>query len=79
MLNIFLEIIVITLSIIVIGVIGGVIYLISNGLIFNWFYHDILKWHLPDYNSLEFDGCNLHAHCKFCNKEITMDSQGNWF
>jgi hypothetical protein len=79
MLNKVLAIIVIILSIMVMGLIGGAIYLISNGVFFNWFYHDILKWHLPDYNSLEFDGCNLHAHCKFCNKEITMDSQGNWF
>lgn len=76
MLNKVLAIIAIILSIMVIG---GVVYLISNGLIFNWFYHDVLKWHLPDYNSLGFDGCSLHSHCKFCNKEIIMDSQGNWF
>ena len=72
-----LEIIVIVIAIIVIG---GIIYLISKGLIFNWFYHNILEWHLPDDDKpQEFDGYSFHAHCKFCNKEIMQDSQGNWF
>ena len=71
-----LEIIIIAIAIIVIG---GIIYLISKGLIFNWFYHNILEWHLPDDKPQEFDGCSFHAHCKFCNKEIMQDSQGNWF
>lgn len=79
MLNIFLEILVIVLSIVAIIIIGGIIYLISKGLIFKWFYHNILEWHLPDDESLGFDGCSFHAHCKICNKEIMMDSQGNWF
>ena len=45
-----------------------------------WFYHDILNWHIPD-NSDEYkyDGLNLKTICKHCKKEITQDSQGNWF
>ena len=58
---------------------GGAIYLISRGRIFNRFYHNILNWHLPDNEPQEFDGCNIHAHCKYCGKEIMQDSQGNWY
>lgn len=43
-----------------------------------WFLHDIMHWHLPDETS-SFDGCSIHSYCKFCNKEIMQDSQGNWF
>lgn len=57
----------------------GVIYLISKGHIFNRFYHNVMGWHLPDDGPQEFDGCNVHAHCKFCGKSIMQDSQGNWF
>lgn len=71
-----LEIIVINMAIIWIS---GVIYLISKGHIFNWFYHNVMKWHLPDDKPQEFNGCNVHAHCKFCGKEIMQDSQGNWY
>ena len=38
----------------------------------------IMHWHLPDETS-SFDGCSNHSYCKFCNKEIMQDSQGNWF
>ena len=58
---------------------GGAIYLISGGRIFNRFYHNILNWHLPDDEPQEFDGCNIHTHCKYCGKEIIQDSQGNWY
>ena len=58
---------------------SGVIYLISKGRIFNWFYHNIMGWHLPDDKPQEFDGCNIRTHCKFCGKEIIQDSQGNWY
>ena len=71
-----LEIIVILIAI---NCVCGVIYQISKGRIFNWFYHNVLGWHLPDNKPQEFDGCNIHAHCKFCEKEIMQDSQGNWF
>ena len=84
MLIMFLKIKVVYLGIIwtvVLGImwISGIVYLISKGYIFNRFYHDIIGWHLPDNKSQEFDGCNIHAHCKFCGKEIIQDSQGNWF
>lgn len=71
-----LEIIAIIISIMLVS---GFIYMISNGRIFNWFYHDVLEWHLPDGKPQEFDGCSIHTHCKFCGKEIMQDSQGNWF
>lgn len=42
--------------------------------------HDIMLWHEPDRdNGYEFDGCSLHAKCKWCGKDIMQDSQGNWF
>lgn len=40
--------------------------------------HNLLKWGFP----LErVGGDNFVAtySCKFCNEEITQDSQGNWF
>ena len=58
---------------------GGAIYLRSKGHVFNWLYHNVMGWHLPDNEPQEFDGCNVHAHCKFCRKKIMQDSQGNWF
>lgn len=71
-----LEIVVI---IIAISWVSGVAYLISKGHIFNLFYHNVMGWHLPDDKPQEFDGCSIHARCKFCGKEIMQDSQGNWF
>jgi len=59
--------------------VSGVIYLLSKGRVFKWFYHNILGWHLPNNKPQEFDGCSFHTHCKICNKEIMQDSQGNWF
>lgn len=76
MLVIFLEAVGIIIAIMLIG---GVVYLISKGKIFKRFYHNILEWHLPDDKPQKFDGCNIHAHCKLCGKEIMQDSQGNWF
>lgn len=43
-----------------------------------WF-HDVLGWHMPDDSPQWSDGCSTHAKCKFCNKDIMQDSQGNWF
>lgn len=57
--------------------IGSVIYL-RTGL-FKFFYHDILDWHQPDNSPQWYDSCSNHATCKYCNKEIMQDSQGNWF
>lgn len=59
--------------------ISKVIYFISKGRIFNWFYHDVMGWHLPNNEPQEFDGCSFHTHCKVCGKEIKRNSQGNWF
>ena len=55
-----------------------VMYIITKGRIFKWFYHDILEWHLPNEEE-GFDGCSFHSTCKLCGKEIMQDSQGNWF
>lgn len=47
---------------------------------FKGFYHDLLGWHAPDRaKGATCDGVNIHAYCKHCDKEIMMDSQGNWF
>lgn len=46
---------------------------------FKFFYHDILGWHRPDNSPQSFDGCSVHARCKYCGKDIMQDSQGNWF
>lgn len=48
----------------------GVLYIITKGKVFRWFYHDILEWHLPNDNL---------SVCKFCGKDIQQDSQGNWY
>ena len=58
---------------------SGVIYLISRGRLFNYFFHNVMEWHLPDDKPQEFNGCSFHTHCKFCGKEIEQDSQGNWY
>lgn len=45
-----------------------------------WLYHDFLEWHIPiETEKNTFDGCSEHNHCKFCGREIMLDSQGNWF
>ena len=52
-------------------------------LLFGFFkklYHDLLHWHMPEDGGEQWsDGCSQHAICKYCGKEIMMDSQGNWF
>jgi hypothetical protein len=45
---------------------------------FKFFYHDILGWHQPSATAWS-DRCSFHSKCKYCGKEIMMDSQGNWF
>lgn len=37
-----------------------------------------LGWHRPD-NKIGSDGCSLISTCKYCEKKILQDSQGNWF
>ena len=44
-----------------------------------FFYHDFLHWHRPYDSSQWSDGCSDHAICKYCEKDIIQDSQGNWF
>lgn len=73
--KILLLIIVGTLAIFIIS---GIIYSVTKGKIFKFFYHDLLGWHIPN-NELGFDGCSLISTCKICGKEILQDSQGNWF
>lgn len=57
-------------------------YINSRGKIFKRFYHDIMEWHIPDYEKpFEIDGFdNIYAHCKVCGKEIMRDSRkaSNW-
>jgi len=37
-----------------------------------------LGWHSPG-DPLSFDGCSYVSICRYCNKKILQDSQGNWF
>lgn len=46
---------------------------------FKFYCHDVLKWHIPNEDSLWFDGCSRHGVCVYCEKDIIQDSQGNWF
>lgn len=61
-------------------IIGGLLWCFKPFKPGKWFYHDILKWHAPDPKaSVKFDGASFHTYCKYCGKEIMLDSQGNWF
>lgn len=40
---------------------------------------NFLGWHFPKKEYMSFDGCSLASICKYCEKEILQDSQGNWF
>lgn len=46
--------------------------------LFREIFHDKLEWHKPS-NMICYGGPNMYSKCKFCGKEIMMDSQGNWF
>ena len=79
------EIIIMTIYYAILGIVGipSILILIISPVYFKfgigkWLLHDIMHWHLPDETS-SFDGCSNHSYCKFCNKEIMQDSQGNWF
>ena len=41
-------------------------------------YHNRLGWHRPS-KEIKVAGINYKSICKYCGKEITQDSQGNWF
>ena len=59
-------------------IITALLYL-KTGM-FKRFYHDFMEWHLPDENiPSHYDGCSIHSKCKYCGKDITQDSQGNWY
>lgn len=47
--------------------------------LFKFFYHDLLGWHTPDDGPQRYDGCSMHATCKYCKRDIMQDGQGNWF
>ena len=52
-------------------------YVFSRGRIFNRFFHNVIKLHIPDENKpWKIDGFgNMYAHCKICGKEIMRDSR----
>lgn len=39
---------------------------------------NILGWHTPQI-PIGFDGASYYSKCKYCNRKILQDSQGNWF
>ena len=43
-----------------------------------WFFHNILKWHLPVDWSLSYGGYQI-SKCRFCGKEIIKVGYGDWF
>ena len=58
----------------------GVICIFSEGEFMGKVFHKLLGWHWPDLDKpVRIDGILISAHCKFCGKEIQMDSQGNWY
>ena len=74
------------LKIILVSIMGILLIWLSGAVLyqttgfFKFFFHDILGWHEPDKDERKyFDGCNRHATCKYCGKDIIEDSQGNWF
>jgi hypothetical protein len=39
-----------------------------------------IGWHsFPHFNKTGFDGCSVHAKCKWCGYEGMVDGQGNLF
>lgn len=65
-------------AILVLILISGLLWMVIPIKPLTRFYHDILGWHRP--NGVYYDdGVNSHSYCKFCDKPIMQDSQGNWF
>lgn len=75
----FSNILMIFSSILCTFIICSIIYTYTGGRLFYQLYHDILGWHIPYKDDNHFEGINICSQCKICNKEIMMDSQGNWF
>ena len=42
-------------------------------------YCRVLPWHSPRPENTGFDGCSVHAKCRWCGYEGMIDSQGNLF
>lgn len=58
----------------------GVTCALTHGAFMGKVFHKLLGWHWPDLDKpVRIDGILISAHCKFCGKEIQMDSQGNWY
>ena len=38
---------------------------------------NILDWHKPSYFVVQ--GINTISYCRYCDRKIMRDSQGNWF
>lgn len=38
-----------------------------------------LGWHLGLTSITGFDRCSIHGRCVICDKDVMMDSHGNWF
>lgn len=70
--------IIVIYSIIGLLCITGLMWVFSSFRPFKFFYHDILKWHEPDKETIIYYRYNFYAKCRFCGKEIHLDSQGNW-
>ena len=43
------------------------------------FFCKVMAWHSRNYETTSFDGCSVHARCKWCGYEGMIDSQGNLF
>jgi hypothetical protein len=39
---------------------------------------NLMGWHLAPIKQ-SFDGCSYGGKCPRCNKDVLLDSQGNWF
>lgn len=39
---------------------------------------DVMGWHKPSPRCTS-DGVNILSTCKYCGRQIALDSQGNWF
>lgn len=74
-----------TILLVILGIlstllVAGSIYLLTKGKLFRRIFHDLMGWHLPKEDEMaEFDGSFSRTYCKFCDKRIIQDSQGNWF
>lgn len=71
--------------IIAVSILGGVLALFLVLAILylaigwnRWLFHNLLGWHKP-IKEKTFKGINIISKCKYCGKEISHDSQGNWF